>query len=123
MLVNALNWFDIPVQDLDRAVDFYSVVLGKKMSRSELEGMENFAFLPSDGEGVGGALAYGEGYTPTESGSLVYLNGGDDLSAMLDRVVGAGGKVTMQKSSIGEHGFIAMFIDSEGNRVGLHSMS
>ena len=79
------------------------------------------AQLPSE-EGVGGAVVQGEGYAPRAEGTLVYLNGGDDLSAVLGRVEAAGGQVVMPKTSIGENGFAAFFQDTEGNRVGLHSM-
>ena len=72
-------------------------------------------------EGVGGAIVHGEGYTPSQEGAVVYLNGGQDLGSILDKVTNAGGTVVMPKTGIGEHGFIAFFIDSEGNKVGLHS--
>ena len=79
------------------------------------------AMFPAE-DGVGGALLHGEGYNPSTEGTILYLNGGDNLSTVLDKVEGAGGKIAMPKTDIGENGFVAYFIDSEGNRVGLHSM-
>lgn len=80
-------------------------------------------FFPYANGGVGGCIACGEGYKPTTEGSLVYLNGGADLSIPLARVTEAGGEILMPKTNIGENGFIAMFKDSEGNRVAFHSMA
>ena len=121
-MTNAINWFEIPVTDMDRAVKFYSTVLGKPMEAMDMGGMP-YAFLPMEGqEGVGGALAAGDGFVPSTEGTIVYLNGGEDLAPMLNRVEGAGGQVAMPKTGIGENGFIGMFVDTEGNKVGLHSM-
>jgi predicted enzyme related to lactoylglutathione lyase len=80
------------------------------------------AMLPSEQGAVGGALFKGDGYKPSQDGAVLYLNGGDDLSHVLNRVAGAGGQVIMPKTGIGENGFIAFFFDTEGNKVGLHSM-
>jgi len=80
------------------------------------------AMLPVE-DGVGGDLVQGEGYTPSAQGAIVYLACGPDLSVALDRVEGAGGKVLMPKMNIGEHGFAAQFVDSEGNKVDLHSLA
>lgn len=120
--MNALNWFEIPASDFDRAVKFYSAVLGAKLEDGPSMDGSKMVFLPASEPGVGGAIAQSEDFKPSQDGTLVYLNGGDDLAVMLDRVEGAGGKVSMPKTSIGEHGFIGLFIDTEGNRVGLHSM-
>ena len=78
-------------------------------------------FFPMESGDVGGSLTQGEGYTPSTSGSLIYLNGVADLSMVLERVEGAGGSVAAPKMSIGENGFIAFFMDTEGNKIGLHS--
>lgn len=118
---NAINWFDIPVSDFNRAKSFYDKVLDTQMDTQEMQGMK-MAFFPADWEnGIGGGLAYGEGYEPSNKGSLVYLNGGDDLSVPLGRVEEAGGKVIVPKTSLGPNGFMAQFIDSEGNKVAFHS--
>ena len=75
-----------------------------------------------ENNGVGGAIIQGEGQNPTADGATIYLNGGDDLSAPLSRVEPNGGEIIMPKTDINENGFIAQFIDTEGNRVALHSM-
>ncbi len=120
--MSAINWFDIPVTDIKRAVKFYSTILGADLQMMDSGGDSVMAMLPMEGEGVGGALTQAEGFTPSKDGTLVYLNGGADLNAVLSRVEGAGGKVIVPKTDIGEHGFFAVFEDSEGNHVGLHSM-
>jgi predicted enzyme related to lactoylglutathione lyase len=79
------------------------------------------AMFPTEG-GVGGAIIAGKGYVPSEHGSVLYLSGGEDLEEILGRVEEAGVKIQMPKTSIGEHGFITFFIDTEGNKVGLHSL-
>jgi predicted enzyme related to lactoylglutathione lyase len=83
-----------------------------------------YGMLPGDWQngGVGGGIAQYEGFEPSANGSLVYLNGGDDLSIPLSKVEGAGGKIILPKTSIGENGFMAHFIDTEGNKIALHSM-
>jgi hypothetical protein len=125
MMKNAINWFEIPVKDFDRAKTFYEAVFETKMETATMEEMGmTMAFFPADWEnGIGGGIASGPGYEPAEKGSLVYLNGGDDLAAPLARVEPAGGKVILPKTSIGNHGFMGQFIDTEGNRVAFHSRS
>jgi hypothetical protein len=121
LMFNAINWFEIPVLEMDRALNFYGAVLETELTASEFEDTL-MAFLPSE-DGVGGALVEGEGYIPSMEGSLIYLNGGKDLSVFLNRIESAGGRIVLPKTGIGEHGFIAFFADTEGNRVGLHSPS
>lgn len=120
-MMNALNWFEIPVADMPRAAKFYGEILGIELLVGPASPGHRMAILPAD-NGVGGALLSGEGYTPSATGTVVYLNGGDDLTAILDRVEPAGGKVLIPKTSIGGNGFFAFFLDTEGNKVGLHSM-
>jgi len=120
-MANAVNWFELPASNFERAVDFYTDVFGIEMQKSNMMGLE-MAFFPAQ-DGVGGAVVTGQGYEPAENGSLVYLNGGDDLEVPLAKVTDAGGKVILPKTSIGENGFIAQFIDPEGNKVAIHSMS
>lgn len=124
-MANVINWFEIPAKDFDRACKFYGEVLDSTIQEMDQDASPlRMAFLPGSSEGeVGGALVTGEGYEPTPNGSIVYLNGGDDLSSYLSRVEPAGGKVVVPKTGIGENGFFAQFIDSEGNRVAFHSMS
>jgi len=123
-MANAINWFEIPAKDLDRACNFYSQVLGGDVHQQEIGGF-NMGFLPmNDQEGVGGALVQGEGYEPSDSGALVYLNGGDDLSGPLNRVVSAGGSVIMPKTKISDEiGYYALFTDTEGNKLAFHSIN
>lgn len=121
---NALNWFEIPTTDIDRAAAFYGAIFDTKLEVFEMyPGFKMGMFPYEAGKGVGGAIVHGDGYTPSTDGTVVYLNGGDDLSVVLNRVEGAGGKALGPKQDIGENGFVAMFVDTEGNRVGLHSMS
>lgn len=119
---NAISWFEIPVRDFDKARSFYENVFEAEMHPMEAMGMKS-AFFPADLEngGIGGCIMQGDGYEPSTSGSVVYLNGGDDLSAPLARVEDAGGKVLLPKTPIGENGFMAYFADTEGNKIGLHS--
>lgn len=120
---NAINWFEIPVKNFDRAQKFYEAVLGAKTQVMEAMGMK-MAFFPADIEngGVGGGIIQGEGYEPSKEGVLIYLNGGDDLSLPLSRVEKAGGKILLLKTSLGPNGFKAHFLDTEGNQVAFHSM-
>lgn len=121
---NAINWFEIPVRDFKRAQLFYEHLLDATLTPQETNDSEcKMAFLPADleNDGIGGAIISGSGYEPSETGALIYLNGGNDLSTPLARVEPAGGKVVMPKTSIGSHGFMAQFIDTEGNKLALHS--
>ncbi len=121
---NVISWFEIPAKDFNRACNFYSELLDGTVQQMNNEGGLQMGFLPGHSQGgVGGAVVKGEGYEPTNAGSVVYLNGGDDLDVPLARVEKAGGKVLFPKTSIGENGFIAQFMDTEGNRVALHSMA
>ena len=119
---NALNWFEIPVTDFERAKKFYETIYDGEIMEMPFPG-GRYGMLPSDMQnGVGGAIAQGEGFEPSDKGTIVYLNGGEDLSIPLAKVETAGGKIILPKTSIGENGFMAHFIDTEGNRVALHSM-
>ena len=120
---NAINWFEIPVKNFDKAKKFYETILGVEMQLMEAMGMKS-AFFPADMQtgGIGGCIIKGDGYEPSTKGTLVYLNGGDDLSIPLSKVEAAGGKILMPKTAIGENGFMAYFSDTEGNKVAFHSM-
>ncbi len=119
---NAINWFEIPVRDFERAKKFYEAILDAEMQVMEMMGTKS-AFFPADLQaGIGGSITLADGYEPSQTGSLIYLNGGDDLSIPLSRVEKAGGKIIMPKTAIGPNGFMAHFTDSEGNKVALHSM-
>ncbi len=123
-MTHALNWFEIPVDDFDRAKMFYGRLFDCDLPEVRM-GASRMSLLPCDrGEGgVGGAIVETEDFLPSRTGTLVYLNGGDDLSVALRRVDDAGGKVLQDKTRIApELGFFATFLDSEGNKVALHSM-
>ena len=120
-MANAINWFEIPAKNLERACSFYSVVLSSDIHKEEILGLR-MGFLPHGQEDVGGALVEGEGYEPSETGPLVYLNGGMNLSDPLSRVEDAGGSVVVPKTKISDEiGFMAIFKDTEGNKVAIHS--
>lgn len=118
-MTNVINWFEIPVVDIKRAAKFYGAVLAIDLSINEVLGRQR-ALLSGRG-GVGGSLVEGAGYNPSREGVVIYLNGGEDLDASLKRVVAAGGRIVQPKKAIGEYGYTATFIDSEGNRIGLYS--
>lgn len=122
-MANALNWFEIPAKNFKRAKSFYESVLNISIVEMP-HPMLKYGMFPADyqnGE-VGGGLVEGEGFEPSEKGSLIYLNGGEDLAVPLSRIEGAGGKIVLPKTSIGANGFMAHVIDTEGNRIALHSM-
>lgn len=121
-MANAINWFEIPANDLKRACAFYGNVLGQEVHTQEIMEMQmGFLHNGQDG-GVGGALVKADGYKPSADGALVYLNGGEDLSTPLAKVEQSGGKVVLPKTKISDEiGYMAMFIDTEGNKIAFHS--
>ncbi|MEX0287850.1 MAG: VOC family protein [Flavobacteriaceae bacterium] len=119
---NAINWFEIPVKNFERAKEFYSSMLATEITDHHMPSMKYGVFAyDEDNNKVGGAIMEMEGANPTTDGVTVYLNGGDDLSVPLSRVEAAGGKVLMPKTDIGENGYMAQFLDTEGNKIALHS--
>lgn len=121
-MANVLNWFEIPVSDMERAVKFYTEVMGYDSMYQTNMGGYDMAFFPMEGEGVGGALVKGEGCIPNANGSVIYLNANPDLAIPLSKIETAGGKVIMPRTLITEEiGYMATFIDSEGNKVAFHS--
>ncbi len=120
---NAINWFEIPVIDFARAKGFYEALYGAEIREMPFPDGK-YGMLPADMQngGIGGGIVQGEGFIPSDKGTVVYLNGGDDLSTPLSKVEAAGGKIILPKTSIGPNGFMAHFIDTEGNRLALHSM-
>jgi hypothetical protein len=123
---NALSWFEIPAKDLDRAKTFYEAIFQIRMELMDM-GPLKMAMFPGEpgSDKVYGALIAHEMYQPSETaGPLLYLNGNPDLSAALSRVEAAGGKVIQPKTQINEEvGYMALFLDTEGNRMALHSSS
>lgn len=121
-MANQIVWCDIPVVDLDRAVKFYSAVLDAEVKKQEVPGM-SIGILPhNDGE-VGGCLITSASHDdkPSDKGPLIYLNANDRLDAAIEAVIPNGGKVLKAKHPIGPYGSRAIILDSEGNRVALHS--
>jgi predicted enzyme related to lactoylglutathione lyase len=120
---SAINWYEIPVSDMNRAKKFYSTVLEYEITDMPMPGLpfKYSRFPVEQGEGVGGVLVEGPGYQPSTQGSMVYFNCGEDLSTALSKVEKAGGKVILQKTPVGAFGFMAHFTDSEGNRLALFS--
>jgi len=119
---NPVNWFEIPVLDLDRATRFYESVFGFAFT-PETMGPYSLAFFPlTEGvPGATGALIKGGVYTPSRTGTILYFTV-DDIDDILNRVNASGGKTVFPKKSIGKNGFIAQFDDTEGNRLALHSL-
>lgn len=120
---NALNWFELFVSDFERAKKFYDTILDETLEEAKMD-EARMGLFPYDAKaGVGGAITLMEGHQPGPGGTVVYLNVEGKLDEVLARVPDAGGKVIRPRFAIGEHGFIAIIADSEGNVLGLHSMS
>ena len=119
-----VTWAEIPVSNMERAMSFYREVLSVDFKREDMGGFD-YAMFAADPELISGALVAGEGYRPGNEGTVVYLNGGDNLSDALSRISRLGNKVVVPKTPIneGNNGYFAQFIDSEGNRVGLFSVN
>jgi uncharacterized protein len=123
---NAVSWFEIPTQDIDRATKFYETIFNVSLIPLDVQQLRMRMFpLENPMSGVGGALCYNkEFYKPSATeGPLIYLNGNPDVQNVLDKVEAAGGKIVVPKTQISpEYGYMAVFIDTEGNRVALHSV-
>ena len=116
---NVINWFEIPVADMDRAVAFYEPVMQVTLKRENMECAE-MAVFPYQDPAPGGALAKFDSVKPSDQGCIIYLHT-DNLAATLDRVNSAGGSCAFGPLELADDiGTIALFIDSEGNRIGLH---
>lgn len=125
---NVVGWFEIPVENMERAIKFYETVFDFKLSRNQM-GPLDMAWFPwqenADAAGAGGSLVcHKDFYKPSENGTLVYFTSpSGDLQNELSKIENAGGKVFVQKTQISPtHGFMAVFHDTEGNRVALHSI-
>jgi len=118
---NRAVWFDIPATDLDRAAAFYAAVLGIKVQKEQMPGGA-FCVLEHQG-GNGGCLVAGEPDTSVSRGILLYLNVDGRIRDAVDLVARKGGRVLQPVHAIGPHGFRAIVVDSEGNRVALHSVT
>ena len=123
---NAISWFEIPSLNLERAQVFYETIFGVNLIPMDVANIRMRMFPIDDPmTGIGGAVVHAEGfYSPSHTdGPLVYLNGNPDVQYVLDKVESAGGKIVVPKTMISpEHGHMAVFIDTEGNRIALHSI-
>lgn len=122
---NAISWFEIPATDLDRAAKFYESIFGISLIVMDLPNIKMRMFPLEDMKGVGGAVVDSGGFHKPSStdGPLIYLNGNPDVQNILDKVEAAGGSILVPKTEISpEYGFMAVIIDTEGNRIGLHSI-
>ncbi len=120
--MNPVNWFEIATNDLERAKKFYSTVFGSEFESMEMPEMKMYMFAgKQENPGAMGALVNGQQLKPSADGSTVYFFC-DDIANELTRVPESGGQVIVPKTSIGENGFIAQVMDTEGNRIGLHSV-
>ena len=120
---NSLNWFEIPVTDIQRARHFYQVAFGIHMEEMEMMGMKMASFPMENGNGkASGALVQSENHVPSMDGTVVYLNANPDMEPVLERIQEQGGRILMPKTAISpEIGYMALFMDTEGNKVALHS--
>lgn len=123
---NAISWFEIPATDLARATRFYEAIFGVSLIPMDMDNIKMRMFPLDDMmNDVGGAVVDSGGFHKPSltEGPLIYLNGNPDLQLVLDKVEAAGGKIMVPKTEISpEYGFMAVFIDTEGNRIGLHSV-
>ena len=122
---NAINWFEVSVNDIARAKKFYETVFNMKMQDMDMESMDmKMAMFPTDmmSGKLGGTLAQSPHHKPSMDGAKVYINANPDLADALSRVEAAGGKIMVPKMKIDDQsGYMAVFVDTEGNAVGMHS--
>ena len=123
---NAISWFEIPTTDIDRAQKFYETIFGITLMPMDMPNIKMRMFPLDDMmTQVGGALVDSGGFHKVSGsdGPLIYLNANPDVQNVLDKVIEAGGSVMVPKTEISpEYGFMGVFIDSEGNRIALHSV-
>lgn len=112
---------EIPATEISRAIEFYQSILDIKIEKMDFPEMQ-MGLFPTEEQMVVAVLMQGEGYTPSPNGVTIYLDGGDDLQDKLDKVEKNGGTIIVPKTPhADESGYFALFIDSEGNKLGLHS--
>ena len=119
-MTNPVLWFEIPCMDIERAKNFYHNILKRNFQYIEMPGAKMYMFERMGDNGSNGALIQTKEDKPSKDGITVYFRS-EDVAIEIARVAEAGGTVLSEKTSIGEFGFIAMFLDTEGNKVGLHS--
>jgi len=121
---NSLNWFEVPAIDIARAKKFYETIFNIQMQdMPEMMGMKMAGFPAEMGSGkANGALAQSPMHKPSMDGCVIYLNANPDIDAVINRIEEAGGKIVMPKTVIGKDiGSMAFFVDTEGNKMGLHA--
>ncbi|HUF02941.1 MAG TPA: VOC family protein [Aridibacter sp.] len=120
---HTVSWFEIPATDIERARKFYEAIFDIEMQEMPLPELKMVTFPMEMGSGhVHGAVCQHEMYTPSENGVVVYLNANPEIQNVIDRIEAAGGNIVIPKTQISEEiGYMAIFIDSEGNRVALHA--
>lgn len=116
-----ISIFEIPATDITRAIEFYQAILDIQIEKVEMQGIE-IGLFPYEGQMVTGVIMKGADYQPSATGVTIYLNGGDNLQVILDKVEKNGGKILVPKTPhADEVGYFAIFLDTEGNKMGLHS--
>lgn len=122
---NALNWFEIPILEVERAKKFYESVFDIQMEATNMMGMDMVFFPGNMDEPTGkvsGALVRGEYHKPSADGAMIYLNANPEIQTVIDRIEANGGQVIMPKTKISDDiGYMAFFMDTEGNRMALHA--
>lgn len=125
-MTSAISWFEIPSNDLDRATKFYENIFGISLIPMDMPSIKMRMFPIDDPmTGIGGAVVYSKGFFQPSAtdGPLIYLNANPDVQQVLDKVEAAGGSIVVPKTEISpEYGFMGVFLDTEGNRIGLHSI-
>lgn len=116
-----ISLFEIPANEILRAVNFYQAILDIKIETVEMPEMQ-MGIFPYEGQVVPGVIVQGEGYVPSSDGVTIYFDGGNDLKMVLDKVEANGGRVLTPKTAHADgNGYFAIFLDSEGNKMGLNS--
>lgn len=118
-----ISMFEIPATDISRAINFYQAVLNINIEQMDIEGMK-MGILPYEGQMVTGVIIQADGYKPSADGLTMYLNAGENLQVVLDKVEKNGGQIILPKTAhADESGYFALFLDSEGNRMALNSLN
>ncbi|HLG02684.1 MAG TPA: VOC family protein [Bacteroidia bacterium] len=122
---NIITWFEVPVSDFDRAQTFYETIFDIQINALQMGPLLMGLFPSEQGNGkVSGALCQHEWYKPSSDGPLIYFNANPNLQTILDRVEKSGGKIIVYKKQISQDiGYMAVVIDTEGNRIALHSQN
>lgn len=118
---NYISMFEIPATDISRAINFYQALLDIKIEKMDVDDMQ-MGILPYEGQMVSGVIIQAEGYKPSADGVTIYLNAGENLQIVLDKVEKNGGQIIVPKTAhADESGYFAIFLDSEGNKMALNS--